>query len=62
VIGKISVPRGKRVEPLVYYLYGSGRYQEHTDPHIVAGGGTRPSGSRRCGRMADAISGSCSGC
>jgi hypothetical protein len=37
VIGKISAPRGERVEPLVYYLYGPGRREEHTDPHIVAG-------------------------
>jgi hypothetical protein len=37
VIGKISAPRGERVEPLIYYLYGPGRRQEHTDPHIVAG-------------------------
>jgi hypothetical protein len=37
VIGKISAPRGVRVEPLIYYLYGPGRHQEHSDPHIVAG-------------------------
>jgi hypothetical protein len=39
VIGKITPPaaRGKRVAPLIYYLYGPGRRQEHTDPHIVAG-------------------------
>ena len=37
MIGKISAPRGKRVEPLIYYLFGPGRYAEHTDPHIVAG-------------------------
>jgi hypothetical protein len=37
VIGKISAPRGKRVEPLVRYLFGPGRREEHTDPHIVAG-------------------------
>jgi hypothetical protein len=36
VIGKVSVPRGKRVEPLLWYLYGPGRKHEHTDPHIVA--------------------------
>jgi len=36
VIGKISAPRGKRVEPLVRYLFGPGRHEEHTDPHIVA--------------------------
>jgi hypothetical protein len=37
VIGKISNPRGEHVEPLLYYLFGPGRHQEHTDPHIVAG-------------------------
>jgi hypothetical protein len=37
MIGKITAPRGVRVEPLIYYLYGPGRHQEHTDPHLVAG-------------------------
>jgi hypothetical protein len=37
VIGKITAPRGERVEPLIHYLYGPGRANEHTDPHIVAG-------------------------
>ena len=37
MIGKISVPRGEHVEKLIYYLYGPGRHEEHTDPHIVAG-------------------------
>jgi len=37
VIGKITEPRGERVECLIYYLYGPGRREEHTDPHIVAG-------------------------
>src|SRR6266851_1305319 len=37
VIGKITEPRGERVERLIYYLYGPGRHEEHTDPHIVAG-------------------------
>jgi hypothetical protein len=37
VIAKISDPRGKRVSGLVYYLFGPGRREEHTDPHIVAG-------------------------
>jgi hypothetical protein len=37
VIGKISVPRGEHVEPLLYYLFGPGRHEEHTDPHIIAG-------------------------
>ncbi|HUY52128.1 MAG TPA: hypothetical protein VMV92_41575 [Streptosporangiaceae bacterium] len=37
MIGKITAPRGVRVEPLIWYLYGPGRANEHTDPHIVAG-------------------------
>jgi len=37
VIGKIIEPRGERVQGLIYYLYGPGRANEHTDPHIVAG-------------------------
>ncbi len=37
MIGKITAPRGKLVEPLIWYLYGPGRHQEHTAPHIVAG-------------------------
>jgi hypothetical protein len=37
VIGKISTPRGEHVQPLLYYLFGPGRHEEHTDPHIVAG-------------------------
>jgi hypothetical protein len=37
VIGKITAPRGERVEGLIYYLFGPGRAEEHTDPHIVAG-------------------------
>jgi hypothetical protein len=37
VIGKISAPRGRRVEPLIRYLFGPGRREEHSDPHIVAG-------------------------
>jgi hypothetical protein len=31
------MPRGERVERLIYYLFGPGRREEHTDPHIVAG-------------------------
>jgi hypothetical protein len=37
VIGKISVPRGQHVAPLLWYLFGPGRREEHTDPHLVAG-------------------------
>jgi hypothetical protein len=37
VIGKISDPRGERVSGLIYYLFGPGRREEHTDPHLIAG-------------------------
>jgi hypothetical protein len=36
VIGKVG-PRGSRVSGLIYYLFGPGRNEEHTDPHLVAG-------------------------
>jgi hypothetical protein len=36
VIGKIC-PRGQDVVGLIRYLYGPGRREEHTDPHIIAG-------------------------
>ncbi len=42
MIGKVSVPRGKRIEPLLWYLYGPGKKNEHTDPHIVAAGWRDP--------------------
>jgi hypothetical protein len=37
VIGKISDPRGERVSGRIYYLFGPGRREEHTDPHLIAG-------------------------
>ena len=37
MIGKISTPRREHVQPLLYYLFGPGRREEHTDPHLVAG-------------------------
>jgi hypothetical protein len=37
MIAKISDPRGTRVGGLIYYLFGPGRREEHTDPHLVAG-------------------------
>ena len=36
MIGKVG-PRGTRVSGLIYYLFGPGRNEEHTDPHLVAG-------------------------
>jgi len=36
VIGKIC-PRGQDLAGLIRYLYGPGRREEHTDPHIIAG-------------------------
>ncbi|HEX6525717.1 MAG TPA: hypothetical protein VF070_37745, partial [Streptosporangiaceae bacterium] len=35
VIGKVC-PRGQDLAGLIRYLYGPGRREEHTDPHIVA--------------------------
>ena len=37
MIGVIHEPRGEDVAGLIYYLYGPGRREEHTDPHIVTG-------------------------
>jgi hypothetical protein len=37
VIGVIHEPRGEDVAGLIYYLYGPGRHEEHTDPHLVTG-------------------------
>src|SRR6266700_44113 len=37
MIGKVL--RGRNVHRLLYYLYGPGRANEHTDPHLVAGFG-----------------------
>ena len=37
VIGKVI--RGTNVRRLLYYLYGPGKANEHTDPHLVAGFG-----------------------
>ena len=37
MIGTITAPRGQRVGGLLYYLFGPGRRQEQTGPHIVAG-------------------------
>ncbi len=53
MIGKIC-PRGDDVAGLIRYLYGPGRFEEHTDPHILAGyldpdclePGLRPDGQR----------------
>ena len=36
MIGKVC-PRGQDVAGLIRYLYGPGRREEHTDPHIIAG-------------------------
>jgi hypothetical protein len=59
VIGKVC-PRGQDVAGLIRYLYGPGRREEHTDPHIIAGyrppadlePSLRASGSRDFRRLA----------
>ncbi|MBA9007265.1 relaxase/mobilization nuclease domain-containing protein [Thermomonospora cellulosilytica] len=57
MIGKVL--RGHRVQGLIRYLYGPGRFNEHRDPHIVAGfdvpaalePALRPDGSRDFRRL-----------
>jgi hypothetical protein len=57
VIGKVV--HGTDAPRLVYYLYGPGKANEHTDPHLVAGfcdpadlePGRRPGGSRDFRRL-----------
>ncbi len=41
MIGKISTPRGEHVQPLLYYLFGPGRREEHTDPRLTLVAGWR---------------------
>jgi hypothetical protein len=36
MIGKVG-PRGGRVSGVLYYLFGPGRNEAHTDPHLIAG-------------------------
>jgi hypothetical protein len=58
VIGKVL--RGTDARRLLYYLYGPGKANEHTDPHLVAGFGDpaeleperRPSGAADLRRLA----------
>src|SRR5713101_7793718 len=58
LIGKVL--RGTNAGRLLYYLYGPGKSNEHTDPHLVAGFGDpaeleperRPGGSRDLRRLA----------
>jgi hypothetical protein len=58
VIGKVV--RGADARRLLYYLYGPGKANEHTDPHVVAGFSDpadleperRPGGSRDFRRLA----------
>ena len=58
MIGKVL--RGRNARRLLYYLYGPGRANEHTDPHLVAGFGDpseleperRPNGTRDFRRLA----------
>jgi hypothetical protein len=58
VIGKVL--RGSNVRGLLHYLYGPGRVNEHTDPHLLAGFGDpaelepvrQPSGSHDLRRLA----------
>ena len=54
MIGKVL--RGGRPDGLIRYLYGPGRHEEHTDPHIVAAW-RDPGWSRRCAPVAAGTSG-----
>ncbi len=57
MIGKVL--RGTNAGRLLYYLYGPGKANEHTDPHLIAGFGDpaeleperRPGGSRDLRRL-----------
>jgi hypothetical protein len=57
LIGKVL--RGRNIRRLLYYLYGPGKANEHTDPHLVAGFGDpaeleperRPEGTRDFRRL-----------
>ena len=53
MIGKVL--RGRNVRRLLYYLYGPGLANEHTDPHLVAGFGDPADlePDRRAGRARD---------
>lgn len=61
VIGKVV--RGTDARRLLYYLYGPGKANEHTDPHLVAGFGDpaeleperRPGGSPDLRRLAELL-------
>jgi hypothetical protein len=61
VIGKVL--RGTRAGRLLYYLYGPGKANEHTDPHLIAGFGDpaelepdrHPGGSRDLRRLSELL-------
>jgi hypothetical protein len=61
VIGKVL--RGRNVHRLLCYLYGPGRANVHTDPHLVAGFGDpaeleperRSNGTRDLRRLAELL-------
>src|ERR1700691_147263 len=61
VIGEVT--RGTDARRLLYYLFGPGKANEHTDPHLVAGFGDpaeleperRPGGSPDLRRLAELL-------
>src|SRR5450755_3030031 len=61
VIGKVL--RGTHAGRLLYYLYGPGKANEHTDPHLIAGFSDpaeleperRPGGSRDLRRLSELL-------
>ncbi len=56
MIGKVG-PRGGQVSGLLYYLYGPGRNEAHTDPHLIVGWRHPPNWNRHCARTAITTSG-----
>ena len=49
VIGKVV--RGRNAARLLYYLYGPGKANEHTDSHLVAAIPTISAGQPPCGGL-----------
>ena len=62
MIGKITAPRGERVQPLIYYLYGPAGGRSTQTRTSLPAGGTPLNWSRRCVRTAPGTSAHCWGC
>ncbi|MFC5185829.1 relaxase/mobilization nuclease domain-containing protein [Actinomadura harenae] len=57
MIGKVT--RGTDVKRLLHYLYGPGRHNEHTNPHLIAGfrlpAALEPGSRRELNRLSDVL-------